>query len=88
MRHVYVHVVCTYDYCVVHNCCVCGPLHFAFIFFRFTCSSGALSADDLEADYGTDVDFLIAKLKIAANNQSVSYFKTFLFFHCSVTYNF
>lgn len=52
---------------------LCEGLYISFHSPCFTCSSGALSAGDLEADYGNDVDFLIAKLKLAANNQSVSY---------------
>ena len=38
----------------------------------FLNSAGVLNADDLETEYGNDLDFLIAKLKIAAAGSCVS----------------
>lgn len=42
-----------------------------YLNFNLAYSSGALTPDDLEAEYGDDLDFLILKLKCAHKDPEV-----------------
>lgn len=49
---------------------MCVPFHFVVVTFLFCIRAGALKYEDLEEEFGNDVDFLFAKLKLSFSNVS------------------